>query len=113
MMFPHTITIYRYREERGRDVIERQVADGFYWYGSRADKASGKGTTADDSVTIVSSPERAGDYGSAWTVQPLDRIVRGVGADVTSLKEINGITVLRVDENICGCPVDNITIVGK
>lgn len=112
-MFPHTITIYRHKEVSGADVITRQVVDGFYWYGSKASKASGKGATEDDTVAIVSSPERANDYGTAWTVEPRDRVVKGTGAEVISLKDINGITVLRVEENLCGCPVDNITITGK
>lgn len=112
-MFPHTITIYRYKEVKGADVITRQVVDGFYWYGSKASNVSGKGATEDDTATIVSSPERANDYGTAWTVEPRDRVVKGTGAEVTSLKDIDGITVLRVEENLCGCPVDNITIAGK
>lgn len=112
-MFPHTITIYRHTEANGSDVITKQVISGFYWYGGNGITVGNKGATEEDSVTIVSSPERARDYGTVWTVQPRDRIVKGIGADITSLKEINGITALRIDENTCGSKVDNITITGK
>lgn len=112
-MFPHTITIYRHSVENGQDVIKRQVVEGFYWYGSQGISASNKGGSEEDSVTIVSSPERAQDYGTAWTIKPKDRVIKGEGAEATTLKEINGFTVLRVEENICGSPVDNITITGR
>lgn len=112
-MFPHTITIYRHAEVDGKDIITKQVIPGFYWYGGTGITGGNKGATEEDSATIVSSPERAQDYGTAWDVKPRDRVVQGAGPDVTTLKEIKGITVLRVDENICGSGVDNITITGR
>ena len=112
-MFPHTITIYRHQDIDGKDVIKKQVISGFYWFGSVGVTGSGKGTTEEDAVTIVSSPERAHDYGTEWDVKPKDRVVKGIGEDVTSLREITGQTVFKVDEYICGSDVDNITIMGR
>lgn len=113
-MFPHTITIYHYEEIAGADKITRQVVEGVYWYGGIGSASNGKGATEEDTATIVTSPERAQDYGSAWTIYRRDRVIKGVGAEVKSLKEIPaGITVLRIDENICGSAVDNITITGR
>lgn len=113
-MFPHTITIYRHSISDGGDVITKQVKQGFYWYGSQGIVQSGKGTTESDTVTIIASPETTAEHGKTWDIRHGDRVVKGEGPDVTTLKEILGaVTVLRVDENICGSPVDNITIAGK
>ena len=112
MMFPHDITIYRHSIVDGADVISRQVVTGVYWYGSVGVDAAGKGTASSDTVTVITSPETTAAYGDAWIVQPKDRIVEGVGPEVPRLKDIDGYTVLRVEKNVCGSFVDNITIVG-
>lgn len=113
-MFPHTITIYRHRVENGADVITRQIVKGVYWYGGAGITASGKGTTEDNSATIIASPETTGQYKGGWTIEPKDRILKGEHPEITSLREIPAsLTVLKVDENICGSTVDNITITAK
>ena len=112
MMFPHDITIYRHSVVDGTDVISRQVVTGVYLYGSVGVDASGKGAASSDTVTVITSQETTAAYGSTWTVQPKDIIVEGVGPEVTRLKDIDGYTVLRVEKNVCGSVVDNITIVG-
>ena len=113
-MFPHTITIYRHSISAGRDVITKQVISGFYWYGSQGIAQSGKGAAESDTVTIIASPETTADHGRTWDIKQGDRVVKGEGPDVTTLKDILGaVTVLRVDENICGSTVDNITIAGR
>lgn len=110
-MFPHTMTIYRLGVENGADVITRQLVKGVYWAGGAGITSSGKGTVEECSATIVTSPKTASQYGKTWTVKPKDRILRGEHPDITSLKEIpDALTVKRVDDNTCGCPVDNITI---
>ena len=113
-MFPHTITIYRHRVENGADVITRQVVNGVYWYGGEGITSSGKGTTEDNSATIISSPETTEQYKSGWDIEPKDRILKGEGPEINGLREIPAaLNVLKVDENICGSAVDNITIIAK
>ena len=113
-MFPHTITIYRHKVENGADVITRQIVKGVYWYGGAGITPSGKGLTEENSTTIIASPETTGQYNSGWDIQPKDRILKGEHPEITGLKEIPAaLTVQRVDENICGSAVDNITITAK
>ena len=113
-MFPHTITIYRHRVENGADIITRQIVKGVYWYGGTGITPSGKGTTEENSATIITSPETAAQYKNGWDIEPKDRILKGEHPEIKSLKEIlAALTVLKVDENICGSTVDNITIMAK
>ena len=113
-MFPHTITIYRHRVENGADVITRQIVKGVYWYGGAGITPTGKGTTEDNSATIITSPETTAQYKGGWTIEPKDRILKGEHQEINGFKEIPAaLTVQRVDENICGSPVDNITITAK
>ena len=110
-MFPHTVTIYRHSVENGADVITRQHIKGVYWFGGSGITSTGKGMTEESSATIITSPETAGHYGSDWTVKPKDRILKGEHPEIKSLKEIpEALTVKTVNDNTCGCPVDNITI---
>lgn len=113
-MFPHTITIYRHKVEAGADVITRQIVKGVYWYGGSGIASSGKGTTENNSATIIASPETTKQYKSGWTIEPKDRILKGEHPEITGLKDIPAaLTVKSVDENICGSTVDNITITAQ
>ena len=113
-MFPHTITIYRHRVENGADVITRQIVKGVYWYGGTGITASGKGTTEDDLATIIASPETTAQYKSGWDIEPKDRILKGEHPEINGLREIPAaLTVVKVEENICGSTVDNITITAR
>ena len=113
-MFPHTITIYRHKVENGADIITRQIVKGVYWYGGTGTTSSGKGTTEDNSATIITSPETTAQYKSGWDIEPKDRILKGEGPEINGLREISAaLTVLKVDDNICGSMVDNITIIAK
>lgn len=113
-MFPHTITIYRHSIENGADVITRQIVTGVYWYGGTGITASGKGTTEESSAVIIASPETTAQYKSGWTIEPKDRILKGEHPEIKGLKEISAaLTVAKVDENICGSTVDNITITAR
>ena len=113
-MFPHTITIYRHKVENGADIITRQIVKGVYWYGGSGITSTGKGTTEENSATIISSPETTGKYKRGWTIEPKDRILKGEHPEITALREIPAsLTVISVDENICGSTVDNITITAR
>lgn len=113
-MFPHTITIYRHRVENGADIITRQIVNGVYWYGGAGITASGKGTTEENSATIITSPEATCQYKGGWDIEPKDRIIKGEGPEITALRDIPAsLTVLKVEENICGSTVDNITITAR
>ena len=113
-MFPHTITIYRHTVADGKDVFVRQTVSGVYWYGSTGLIGSGKGAETDGNVTVITSPALAATYGTGWTCLPGDRIMKGIGKDITSWKQLSdGRTVLGVEESICGSPVDCVTISGK
>lgn len=115
-MFPHTITIFHHAVVDNKDVYTRKVVRGFYWYGSTGIVQSGKGQESEDSITIISSPENAKAFGKKWTVQKDDRVVKGDCPDISSFKELNGkeaVTVMKVEPNVCGSLVDNVTITGK
>ena len=112
-MFPHTITIYRHEIIDGEDTVSLQIVTGVYIFGGAGIAASGNGTVKSNAVTIITSPETTAGFGTKWTVQPDDRIVEGEGEQKTRLKDIHGWTVRRVDKNICGSCVDNITITGE
>lgn len=115
-MFPHTITIFHHIAEKDKDIYTRKVVPGFYWYESTGIVQSGKGQESDDSVTIISSPENAKTFGKKWTVQKGDRVVKGDCPDISSFKDLNGkeaVTVMKVEPNVCGSLVDNVTITGK
>ena len=114
-MFPQTITIYRHSVENGVDVISRQVIRGVYWYGGTSVSESGKGVTEESNTTVITSPETASQYAKGgWSIKPKDRILKGENPETESLKEIpNALTVLKVEENICGSAVDNITVTAK
>ena len=113
-MFHHTITIYRHTVQDGADVYTKQVIDEVYWFGGAERAGSGKGVEGSIPTTIITSPELAWAFGTAWNAAPGDIVIKGEGPDITSLKQIQGgITVMRVEENVCGSTVDNITITGK
>lgn len=115
-MFPHTITIFHHATTGGKDVYTRKVVEGVYWYGSTGISRDGKGQEGTDSITVISSPENARTYGSKWTVQKGDRVVKGVCGDISSFKDLKDkevITVMKVNPDVCGSLVDNITITGK
>ncbi len=113
-MFPHTITIYRHALIDGEDIYAKQEITGVYWCGAKGIQQSGKGITEDDQITIVTSPELTKTFGTEWSVMPGDRIIKGKGSEITSLKQIKGgITAMRVEESICGSDVDNVTITGR
>lgn len=114
MMFPHTITIYRHSVVDGKDVYHRQMLGGVYCYGSEGIAGSGKGTAEDSSMIVITSQTTAAAFGVEWDVRKGDRIIKGEGKEISSLKEIDGgFTVLSVEDNRCGSTVDNITIRGK
>ena len=113
-MFPNTVTIYRHEIKDNRDVYFRQVVKGFYIWGSMGLVGKGKGAENDDKIKIMSSPERAADYGKTWNVKKGDLIIKGTGKEISALKELaESFTVMSVEENICGSSVDNVLIVCK
>ena len=115
-MFPHTITIFNHAVVDNKDVYTRKVVQGVYWYGSAGISQSGKGQESTDSITIISSPENAKTFGEKWTVHTGDRIVKGICPDISLFKELKDkevITVMKVEPNVCGSFVDNVTITGK
>lgn len=114
MMFPHVITVYRHSVADGKDTYQRQTIGGVYCYGSDGIAGSGKGAAEDSSMTVITSQTTANAFGTEWDVRKGDRIVKGEGKEIASLKELDGgFTVLAVEDNRCGSTVDNITIRGK
>lgn len=114
-MFPHSITIYSHSSVNLEDVYTRQVVSGVYWYGSADITAKNKGVEETADVKIITSPETTAQYGKSWNVRTGDRVLKGIGGEITSFKELNGkqvITVTNVRESVCSSPVDNIMIGG-
>ena len=115
-MFPHTITIFHHIAEKDKDIYTREVVSGVYWYGSEGISVSGKGQESADSITIISSPENAKTFGKKWNVQKGDRVVKGNCPDISSFKDLNDkevVTVMKVEPNVIGSLVDNVTITGQ
>ena len=116
-MFPHTITIYSHRVETGKDVYARTTVDGVYVYGASGVTNAERGEAADSTITIVSSPERAADYGTAWQVKPNDRIVLALcEKQIASFRDLEGLplmTTMKIEDNRAFGAADNITISGR
>ena len=81
----------------------------------RGVSAAGKGAASADRITILTSPATAALYGSAWTVRQRARVIKGIGGEITSWKDLDEsevITVTGIAENVCGSSIDNIEITG-
>ena len=113
-MFPHTITIYHHSVVDGADVYDRMELNGCYWSRKASYTELGKGAEKTDSYMVVISPELTALYGLTWNVCKGDRAVKGSSPDITSWKDLSGdvMTIMAVEENICGSGVDNITLIG-
>lgn len=108
-MFPHSITIYRYSNE----TYTKQTIDGVYWQENIGISPNGKGTEENKSVTVITSPETTKAFNDSWTIQPRDRIVKGIGQEIKSLKELsNSYTVTNIAINTAETNIDNIVITG-
>ena len=116
-MFPHTVTIYSHRVEEGKDVYTRTLVDGVYVYGASGVTNVERGEAADSTITIVSSPDRAADYGAAWQVKPNDRIVLArCEKQIASFRDLEGLpmmTAMKIEDNRAFGAADNITISGR
>lgn len=111
MMFPHDITIYHLNIINGQDVYDKTHIQGVYWQGSVSTSYASKGNDKVNAVTIITSPQNARTYQSAWTVAVGDKIIQGDGQDITSVKELSSyVTVQSVTNNNCGSSVDNVVI---
>ena len=122
---PHTITIYNKLKVNDNDQYFKRVLSGVYYYGTDSVNISGKGVVESGNINIIIDGENLEDYvnyksfsdSSKYTVKPNDRIVLGVGPDITSINELNDsirqITVFSIDENLVGSSLDNLLITGR
>lgn len=122
---PHTITIYNKLKVNDNDQYFKRVLSGVYYYGTDSVNISGKGVVESGNINIIIDGENLKDYvnyksfsdSSKYTVKPNDRIVLGVGPDITSINELNDsirqITVFSIDENLVGSSLDNLLITGR
>ncbi len=108
-MFPHTITIYIYDEEK--QVYTRQVVKGVYWTNSDSSTIaesrnhSGLGTIVIPKALMASVNVVNGCY-----------IVKGEQEDITSMKDLDNMQCIQVSSiqvNDAGWDIDNITISGS
>lgn len=122
---PHTITIYNKLKVDDNEQYIKRVLNGVYYYGTDSVNISGKGVVESGNINIIIDGENLKDYvnyksfsdSSKYTVKPNDRIVLGVGPDITSINELNDsirqITVFSIDENLVGSSLDNLFITGR
>ena len=82
MMFPHDITIYHLNIIDGQDVYDKTHIQGVYWQGSISTSYASKGNDKTNAVTIITSPQNARTYQSAWTVAVGDKIIQGNGKSI-------------------------------
>ena len=106
-MFPHTITIYRHRDDDG---YSQTVIRGVYWYGSRSQAKSDKGVDQEAAVTVV-IPFLDAD------IQPGDLIANGDWKAIRSKAELEDvkewITAESVSDHDVGSELDGITVKGS
>lgn len=113
MLFPHMITIYHLDTSTGDDKYTKIVLDGWYWQGEQTLQKDGKGVLTTKPTTIISNCEKARKYGKEYEIHENDRVILGVGEEITSFKELhNSITVKSVSVNVVGSDVDHIKITG-
>lgn len=113
-MFPHTITIYHHSIENGEDKYIKYILSGFYWNDEKSLSAADKGIKSTKEATIISNPENARKYGTEWNILPGDRVLLGIGENITSFKDLKeAVTVIGVAANVCNSDVDNVVIRGK
>lgn len=112
MEFPHTITIFRKKDDSA--YIKKEIS-GVMWYGSQGLSLNGKGIVESNSINIIIPKENV----------PLDfkiekgcRIVKGLADDIVeSITELNHyddvITVKSVTSYDFNSQLDGILIVGE
>lgn len=122
---PHTITIYNKLKVDGTEQYIKRVLNNVYYYGTDSVNISGKGVVESGNINIIIDGENLEDYvnyksfsdSSKYTIKPNDRIVLGVGPDITSINKLNDsirqITVFSIDENLVGSSLDNLLITGR
>lgn len=122
---PHTITIYNKLKVDDTEQYIKRVLNNVYYYGTDSVNISGKGVVESGNINIIIDGENLEDYvnyksfndSSKYTIKPNDRIVLGVGPDITSINELNDsirqITVFSIDENLVGSSLDNLLITGR
>jgi len=125
-MFPHTITIYHHHivtqtvtnngtsTTQQTDAYSKTILHGVYIYTKTAQIGTGKGVELSESVNIVCSPTATKNYGKTWRCEVGDRIVNGVGGNITSWKNLTGdvYTIKQIEKNLAGTRIDNIVIMG-
>ena len=112
-----TITIYNKVGEE----YKRFELEGVYWYGSQGLSISGRGVVSSDDINVFIPKAKMEKYkpfyeDGFYTIQQEDRIVKGVGPEITSAKDLANferITVTSFSVNIVNSDLDNILIVGK
>lgn len=122
---PHTITIYNKLKVDDTEQYIKRVLNNVYYYGTDSVNISGKGVVESGNINIIIDGENLEDYvnyksfsdSSKYTIKPNDRIVLGVGPDITSINKLNDsirqITVFSIDENLVGSSLDNLLITGR
>lgn len=110
-MYPHTITIYRHCIENGRDIYTKHILKGVYFRNGTVAAKSGNGFEKSCETVISVRPELSRTFNETWNVTIGDKIVLGIGREISSFKELqNFVTVKTVSENICGSPLDGVVI---
>lgn len=110
-MFMHECTIYHLEIVNGQDVYKKTYLKGVYWQGSTSASFVSKGNEKTNATTIITSPQNAQKYGTEWTVAVGDKVIKGNGKNINSIKELKSyVTVQAVTNNSCGSAVDNVVI---
>ena len=112
-MFPHTVTIYHHDIIGSADTYTFYVVPGVYVTPSKGITQSGHGQQNANSVTITTSKETTDKYNSVWFAHKGDKVIKGAGAAITKLADLtDAYEITNIQENVCGCPLDNIVITG-
>jgi len=110
-MFTETITVYHY--DKKTDVYSKTVLTGWHWQSKSKAQKDSKGTFDVKETTIISNTENARNFGVTYEICNNDRIVKGVGADIKSFKELkDAMCVNSVEVNVYNSDLDNVEITG-
>lgn len=108
-MFPYTITIFTYDEDKG--IYSKQTVEGVWWTG--ADSVPIGESRSHSAQTTVVIPK---SLMNSVTVKNGCYIVKGKHEDITSMEELADSECIQVNSvqiNDVGTELDNITINGN
>lgn len=110
-LYPHTVTVYHHDVVGDKNVYLRTVLSGVYYRKSVKYTKSGNGFENVPGTVVSCNPVLSRGYNDNWRCFPGDKLIKGVGSDIESFKELSeAVTVKSVDVNLCSSELDSVVI---